>query len=102
MSPDWFTYPLADTALCAAAVARGTCTGPYQKSNNKIRLYINRGNTINVAFVANDYDWGSADDELCHVNAKIDPFAFHSGDYVLHSPWNGDGECHVTIKLNFV
>jgi hypothetical protein len=97
------TYRLADTTLCTAATPGGSCLSSYQFNNNKIRMSIKPGDTINIALTVMDYDWGSADDVICKVNAKIDPYAWNPYGYsVLHSPWNGHGECHVLVDYRFV
>jgi hypothetical protein len=93
------TYRLGDTALCATPARTKPCSGPYQMNNNKITLAIKPGDKIWVALTAKDYDWGSADDVLCNINVPLDPFAFN-GSYSLHSPWNGDGECHVLVNIS--
>ncbi len=95
-----YTYRLGDAAVCTTPSRGAACSGSYQTNNNVIRMVVKPGDVIHVALTAKDYDWGSADDVLCNINATLNPFASGSGQYSLHSPWNGDGECHVLVNVS--
>ena len=103
------TYDFTKVFLCGGSTY-STCNTGYGKSNNTVSLQVHAGEQFKVTVAMQDYDWGSANDNVCNTYQWFGPYTdaqLQAKTYItdaknksLMMPYNGNGECWVAYHLS--
>ncbi len=103
------TYDFTKVFLCDGSYYQ-TCSTGYSKYNNTIPLQVHSGEQFKVTVAMQDYDWGSANDNVCVTSVWFGPYSaaqLQAKTYTtdvqykpLNMGYNGDGECWVAYHLS--
>lgn len=103
------TYDFTKVFLCNGSTYT-TCSTGYSKNNNTIALQVHAGEQFKVTVAMQDYDWGSANDNVCVTSHWFGPYTdaqLQAKTYItdakntpLMMPYNGNGECWVGYHLS--
>ena len=102
-------YDFTKVFLCGGS-AYQTCSTNYSKSNNTVPLQVHAGEQFKVTVAMQDYDWGSANDNVCNGYIWFGPytaaelqakkFVTDSQGKKITSGYNGNAECFVAFHLS--
>jgi hypothetical protein len=103
------TFDFTKVFLCKGSSYQACSTG-YSKSNNTIALQVHAGEQFKVTVAMQDYDWGSANDNVCTTYQWFGPYTdaqLQAKTYItdaknkaLMMPYNGNAECWVAYHLS--
>jgi hypothetical protein len=102
-------YAFTKVFLCGGSYYQSCSTG-YSKSNNTIQLRVRPGEQFKVTVAMQDYDSGSANDNVCNAHVWFGPYTaaelqakkFVTDSYYkpLNMGYNGEAECFVGYRLS--
>jgi hypothetical protein len=103
------TFSFSNVFLCGGSAYTACSTG-YAKGNNTVALQVHAGEQIRVTVSMQDYDWGSANDNVCVTATYLGPYTaaqLQGKTYVndaqshpLNMGYNGNAECWVAYHLS--
>jgi hypothetical protein len=103
------TFDFTKVFLCQGSQYQ-TCSTGYSKFNNTIPLQVHAGEQFKVTVAMQDYDWGSANDNVCVASTWFGPytasellakkFVTDAKAKPVNMGYNGDAECWVAYHLS--
>jgi hypothetical protein len=103
------TYYFNNVLLCRGASVSGCSTG-YAKGINTVTVQVHEGEQFKMLVNMQDYDWGSANDNVCVASTWFGPYTAaqlqaktyinDAASHPLNMGYNGNAECWVGYHLS--